>query len=138
MIYNVVLVSRVQQSDSVIHISFLFRFFSHIGYFIVLSRVPCAIRWALVDYFIHACMLSHFSHVQLFATPWTVGCQAPVPGILQASILEWVAIPFSWRSSRPSDRTYSSCIAGGFFTTSVYINPNLLLSLPLPIPFGNH
>jgi len=136
--YNVVLVSRVQPSDSVIHISFLFRFFSHIGYFIVLSRVPCAIRWVLVDYFIHACMLSHFSHVQLFATPWTVGRQAPVPGILQASILEWVAIPFSWRSSRPSDRTYSSCIAGGFFTTSVYINPNLLLSLPLPIPFGNH
>ena len=34
MIYNVVLVSGVQQSDSVIHIhiSILFRFFSHIGY----------------------------------------------------------------------------------------------------------
>ena len=23
------------------------------------------------------CMLSHFSHVQLFATPWTVAHQAP-------------------------------------------------------------
>ena len=23
-----------------------------------------------------ACMLSHFSHVQLFVTPWTVACQA--------------------------------------------------------------
>ena len=25
-----------------------------------------------------ACMLSHFSHNQLFATPWTVACQAPL------------------------------------------------------------
>ena len=25
-----------------------------------------------------ACMLSHFSHVQLFAAPWTVACQAPL------------------------------------------------------------
>ena len=24
------------------------------------------------------CVLSHFSHVRLFATPWTVGCQAPL------------------------------------------------------------
>ena len=34
------------------------------------------------------------SHVQLFATPWTVAHQAPLSiGILQARILEWVAIP---------------------------------------------
>ena len=25
-----------------------------------------------------ACMLSCFSHVRLFATPWTVACQAPL------------------------------------------------------------
>ena len=24
------------------------------------------------------CMLSHFSHVQLFVTPWTIACQAPL------------------------------------------------------------
>ena len=24
------------------------------------------------------CMLSHFSHVQLFVTPWTLACQAPL------------------------------------------------------------
>ena len=36
------------------------------------------------------------SHVQLFATPWTVAHQAPsVHGIFQARILEWVAISFS-------------------------------------------
>ena len=39
-----------------------------------------------------------------------------VHGILQARILEWVAIPFSRGSSRPRDRTRVSCIAGRFFT----------------------
>ena len=32
------------------------------------------------------------SHVQLFATLWTVACQAPVHGIPQARVLEWAAI----------------------------------------------
>ena len=36
--------------------------------------------------------------------------------ILQARILEWVAIPFSGGSSQPRDRTRVSCIAGRFFT----------------------
>ena len=40
-----------------------------------------------------------------------------VPGILQARILEWVAIPFSSGSSWPRDRTRVSSIAGGFFTS---------------------
>ena len=38
------------------------------------------------------------------------------PGILQARILEWDAIPFSRRSSQSRDRTWVSCIAGRFFT----------------------
>ena len=40
-----------------------------------------------------------------------------VHGILQARILEWVAISSSRGSSRPRDGTCISCIAGGFFTT---------------------
>ena len=43
-----------------------------------------------------------------------------VYGILQARILEWVAMPSSRGSSRPRDWTCvscGSCIAGGFFTT---------------------
>ena len=36
-------------------------------------------------------------------------------GILQAIILEWVAIPFSRGSSQPRDQTQVSCTAGGFF-----------------------
>ena len=41
---------------------------------------------------------------------------SPVHEILQARILEWVAIPFSKGSSQPSDQTWISCIAGRFFT----------------------
>ena len=37
--------------------------------------------------------------------------------ILQARILEWVAIPFYRRSSEPRDQTQVSHIAGGFFTS---------------------
>ena len=37
-------------------------------------------------------------------------------GVLQARILEWVAIPFSRGSSRPRDQTRVSCITGRFFT----------------------
>ena len=37
-----------------------------------------------------------------------------VHGILQAGILEWVAISFSRGSSRPRDWTSISCIAGSF------------------------
>ena len=46
-------------------------------------------------------------------------CSPPssyVRGILQARILEWVAIPFSRRSSQPRDWIRVSCIAGRFFT----------------------
>ena len=45
-------------------------------------------------------------------------CSLPdssVHGILQARILEWVAIPFSKGSSRPRDQTLVSRIAGRFF-----------------------
>ena len=40
-----------------------------------------------------------------------------VHAILQARILEWVAVPFSRASSHPRDRTQVSHIAGGFFTS---------------------
>ena len=47
-------------------------------------------------------------------------CSPPgssVHGILQARILEWVAIPFSRGSSQPRGQTQVSCIAGRFFTS---------------------
>ena len=62
-------------------------------------------------------VLGCFSRVRLFATPWTAARQGPMStGILQARILERVAIPSSRGSSQPRDWTQISCIAGGFFT----------------------
>ena len=51
-----------------------------------------------------------------------MNCNPPcssVRGILQAGILEWVAIPFSRGSSQPRDWTQVSYIADGFFTVWV-------------------
>ena len=57
------------------------------------------------------------SAVQLFATPWTVACQAPLSmEFSRQEILEWVAIFFSRGSSQPRDWTHVSWIARGFFT----------------------
>ena len=57
-------------------------------------------------FFFELCAM--LSHVQLFVTPWTVAHQAALSmGILQARILEWVAMPSSRGSSQPRDRTQS-------------------------------
>ena len=59
-------------------------------------------------------MLSHSSCVQLFVTLRTVALQAPLSmGVLQARILEWVAMTSSRGSSQPRDCkhvSYISCI----------------------------
>ena len=52
-----------------------------------------------------------------------------VHGILQARILEWVVMPYSWGSSWPRDQTGISCFAGGFFTTESQGKPILPVSL---------
>ena len=63
------------------------------------------------------CCAELLSHVWLFATPWTIARQAPLSmGILQATILEWVAISFSRGSSHLRDKTQVSHTAGRFFT----------------------
>ena len=56
-------------------------------------------------------------HVWLFATPWTVACQAPLSmEFSRLRMLEWVAILLTRGSSWPRDRTQVSCIAGRFLT----------------------
>ena len=75
----------------------------------------------------HALLFSSFpicsycSVAQLYPTLCDLlGCSpsgSSVHGILQARLLEWVAILFSRRSSCPRDWTRFSCIAGSFFTT---------------------
>ena len=59
-------------------------------------------------------MLSCFSHVWFFVTSWTASHQAPLwDGILQARILEWVAMP--------SSRGYS--VELYFLNSHVYLEP---------------
>ena len=60
------------------------------------------------------------SCVQLFATPRTTQSNPvdyTVHGMLQARILEWVAVPFYRGSSQPRDQAEVSHTAGGFFTS---------------------
>ena len=64
--------------------------------------------------------------------------------ILQARILEWVAISFSRRSSQLRVQTRVSCLAGGFFTTKppgqarlLDINVNFCLSFHYYYSFGH-
>ena len=62
-------------------------------------------------------VLCCFSRVHLFSTPWTVALQAPLSMvILQARILEWVAMASSRGSSQARDQTQASHVAGKFFT----------------------
>ena len=65
----------------------------------------CQASWGpgtpLPGYQLYCAVLSRFSHVRPFATLWTATCQDPVHGILQARILEWVAMPSSRESSQP-------------------------------------
>ena len=62
---------------------------------------PCSLEEKLYNKSRRVCALSCFSCIQLLATPWTV-----VHGILQARILEWVAISSSQWSSRPRDNSH--------------------------------
>ena len=48
-----------------------------------------------------------------------------IHGILQARILEWVAIPFSRGSSQSRDRSQVSCIAGQIKITYLHVILNL-------------
>ena len=68
----------------------------------------------------YMCCASSLSHVQPFV-PWTAAGLAPLSmGILQARILEWVAMLSSRGSSQPMDQTRvssSSALGARFLTT---------------------
>ena len=75
-----------------------------------------------------------------------MNCSLPgffVHEILQARILEWIAIPISRESSKPRDWTWVSCVAGRLFTIWVtweapkYLLLKTILLFPLnlsPLP----
>ena len=96
----------------------LFIFFPHIGYYRVLSRVPCAIQYVLISYLFYICcaVLIAQSCLTLCNSKDYSPPGSSVHGILQARILERVAMPSSSQSSQPRHRTQVSHMAGGFFT----------------------
>ena len=64
------------------------------------------------------CVLSHFSHVQLFVTPWTVAHQAPLSmGFPRQEY--WSGLPFPMPEDLPNPGIQSASLAltGGIFTT---------------------
>ena len=67
------------------------------------------------------CVLSYFSHAQLFETPWTVVCQAPLSmGILQAKYWSGLQCPPPGDLSDSGIETMSfmsPALAGVIFTT---------------------
>ena len=65
---------------------------------------------------LHVCVLVAQLCQTLF-DPMDYSLPGPsVHGILQARVLEWVAIPFFKGSSQPKDRPWDFCIADEFFT----------------------
>ena len=86
----------------------------------------------------HFCIILHVLEivVQLCPTLQPMDCSltgSSVHGILQARILEWVALPFSRESSQPRDKTQVSCIAGRLLTVWAHGNPGCIRELPIII-----
>ena len=74
----------------------------------------------------HVCVLSHFSHVQLCVTPWTVDHQASLS--MEFSRQEyWSGLPFPSPGdlSDPGIKPVSPALAGRFFTTGPPEEPNM-------------
>ena len=96
------------------------------------TRVPFSILWKTLSRALFLFLTANFSSpvlwkwkVKVLVTQSSPTLCDPVDGsssgssvhwILQARVLEWVAIPFSRGSPWPRDRTQVSRIAGGFFT----------------------
>ena len=107
--------------------------------------IPISIFW-IYDY-VCACLLSHFSYVQLFCD----SMDRKPPGssvhvIFQARILEWVAISPSRGSPDPGIEPTSPALAGRFFIMAPPGKPSTqwsklylrdYLSGPDPICIGN-
>ena len=131
MLYNVVFISAVQQSESAICIDIhLVPLGPPSQTHAIFYRIYF-LYWFLISYWenrtgsmaVKMTLCSNFAH--LFVTFESESHQlcptlcnlkdCTVHGILQARILEWVAFPFSRGSSQPKDWTRVSRIAGGFF-----------------------
>ena len=99
----------------------------------ILSKVIHGVACISISFFLYVYVIFHCMYlpqfIYLFICWWIVKVKVTqlcptlcnpmdytVHGILQASLLEWIATPFSRGSSQPRDRTHISLIAGRFFT----------------------
>ena len=78
---------------------------------------PCCRAHCFVGFFFlldtplaHVWMLSHFSHIQLFVTPWTITHQAPLSvGFSQQEY--WSGLPFPSPGGLPDPGVWVSCLS---------------------------
>ena len=91
LIYSVVLVSAVQPNQLYVYVyPLFFRFYSYIGHYRVLGRVPCVYSRFLLVICAMLCLVA--PSCLTLCVP--MDCSPPgsfVHGILQARILEWLA-----------------------------------------------
>ena len=81
------------------------------------------------------CVLGCSSHVQPFATLWTVACHATVYSvheILQARIVQWVTMPSSGGPSRPRGQacvSYISCTGRRVLASATWEAPRYVVDV---------
>ena len=124
-----------------------------------LSPLPCPFTWAFIPQHTvphTTCNLKKIVVLDTRSSPTLcdpMDCSPPdssLRGILQARILEWVAISFSRTSSQARDQTRLSCTVGRVFTywvtrEALSTTPSLFLSFQpgmsssdlIPVPRGS-
>ena len=93
---------------------------------------PCQRTRLIYHKGLYACMLSHFNHVQLFATLWTKAYQAPLStGFFRQEY--WSGLPCRAPGALPNPgiepaSLTSPALAGRFFTTNTVWEAHCLLT----------
>jgi len=80
----------------------------------------------------YVCVLSHFSYIQLFVTPWTVAHQAPLSmGFSRQTYQSGLPFPSPGHLPDPGIKTASPALAGGLFVTRAPRKPLIWYPLVL-------
>ena len=103
--------------NCLLHTSFFIEiyliFLSTIDFYFIFLFIPVEQCELATVECVHLCVLSHFSHVRLFASSWTVAYHAALFIEFSRQEYWWVTMPSSRGSSRSRDRihiSYLSCI----------------------------
>ena len=87
-------------------------------FFIFFLQASLIVVWIINSFaWARAYVLSHFSRVQLFVTPWTVACQAPLSmGFSRQEYWNSLPCPPPEDLPHPGIEPRSPALTGGFFT----------------------